>query len=133
VRGGGWRLACRARSISANPFPGPGLGVRILGEVGPIRRRLLRRATRSSSRRVPASGWYERTSQAFDGVFLPVRRSGVMGRRVSPPTNGWFANCVRADAGVMTAIGAPMPHELLGRVGDRAGSSNEVRGINRVV
>jgi GMP synthase (glutamine-hydrolysing) len=66
--------------VYRHPFPGPGLGVRILGEVKPEFAELLRRADAIFIDELRASGWYEKTSQAF-AVFLPVKSVGVMGRR----------------------------------------------------
>ena len=89
---------------------------------------LLRRADAIFIEELQASGWYERTSQAF-AVFLPVRSVGVMG---DGRTYEWVV-ALRAvqTQDFMTAIWAPLPHELLGRVSSRI--INEVRGINRVV
>jgi GMP synthase (glutamine-hydrolysing) len=133
--------------VYRHPFPGPGLGVRILGEVKMEYANLLRRADaifieelRNTAIPLPqelASGepvghfhknWYDATSQAF-AVFLPVKSVGVMG-------DGRTYEYVVALRAVqtqdfMTAHWAHLPHELLGRVSNRI--INEVRGINRVV
>ena len=114
--------------VYRHPFPGPGLGVRILGEVKQEFADLLRRADAIFIDELRASGWYEKTSQAF-AVFLPVKSVGVMG-------DGRTYEYVVALRAVetqdfMTAHWAHLPHELLGKVSNRI--INEVRGINRVV
>jgi GMP synthase (glutamine-hydrolysing) len=114
--------------VYRHPFPGPGLGVRILGEVKPEFAELLRRADAIFIDELRAAGWYEKTSQAF-AVFLPVKSVGVMG-------DGRTYEYVVALRAVetqdfMTAHWAELPHTLLGKVSNRI--INEVRGINRVV
>jgi GMP synthase (glutamine-hydrolysing) len=114
--------------VYRHPFPGPGLGVRILGEVKPEFADLLRRADAIFIDELRAAGWYEKTSQAFT-VFLPVKSVGVMG-------DGRTYEYVVALRAVetqdfMTAQWAELPHSLLGKVSNRI--INEVRGINRVV
>jgi GMP synthase (glutamine-hydrolysing) len=114
--------------VYRHPFPGPGLGVRILGEVKPEFADLLRRADAIFIDELRAAGWYEKTSQAF-AVFLPVKSVGVMG-------DGRTYEYVVALRAVetqdfMTAHWAELPHALLGKVSNRI--INEVRGINRVV
>jgi GMP synthase (glutamine-hydrolysing) len=114
--------------VYRHPFPGPGLGVRILGEVKPEFTDLLRRADAIFIDELRAAGWYEKTSQAF-AVFLPVKSVGVMG-------DGRTYEYVVALRAVetqdfMTAQWAELPHRLLGKVSNRI--INEVRGINRVV
>ena len=114
--------------VYRHPFPGPGLGVRILGEVKKEYADLLRRADAIFIEELRASGWYEKTSQAF-AVFLPVKSVGVMG-------DGRTYDYVVALRAVqtqdfMTAHWAELPYTLLGKVSNRI--INEVRGINRVV
>ncbi|HJW56143.1 MAG TPA: glutamine-hydrolyzing GMP synthase [Burkholderiaceae bacterium] len=120
--------------VYRHPFPGPGLGVRILGEVKKEYADLLRRADAIFIEELRAAkddecqSWYDKTSQAF-AVFLPVKSVGVMG-------DGRTYEYVVALRAVqtqdfMTAHWAHLPHELLGRVSNRI--INEVRGINRVV
>ncbi|VVE28581.1 GMP synthase [Pandoraea morbifera] len=121
--------------VYRHPFPGPGLGVRILGEVKRDYADLLRRADAIFIEELrntvePNSGktWYELTSQAF-AVFLPVKSVGVMG---DGRTYEWVV-ALRAvqTQDFMTAHWAHLPHELLGKVSNRI--INEVRGLNRVV
>lgn len=121
--------------VYRHPFPGPGLGVRILGEVKKEFADLLRRADaifieelRNTVDENSGKNWYELTSQAF-AVFLPVKSVGVMG-------DGRTYEYVVALRAVqtqdfMTADWAHLPHALLGKVSNRI--INEVRGINRVV
>jgi len=114
--------------VYRHPFPGPGLGVRILGEVKAEFAELLRRADAIFIDELRAADWYEKTSQAF-AVFLPVKSVGVMG-------DGRTYEYVVALRAVqtqdfMTAHWAELPHSLLGKVSNRI--INEVRGINRVV
>jgi GMP synthase (glutamine-hydrolysing) len=128
VRGLGLALGLPHDMVFRHPFPGPGLGVRILGEVKPHYADLLRRADAIFIDELRAAGWYEKTSQAF-AVFLPVKSVGVMG-------DGRTYEYVVALRAVqtedfMTAHWAELPHSLLSRVSNRI--INEVRGINRVV
>ena len=113
--------------VYRHPFPGPGLGVRILGEVKREYADLLRRADNIFIEELRASGWYEKTSQAF-AVFLPVKAVGVMG-------DGRTYDYVVALRAVqtqdfMTAHWAELPYTLLAKVSNRI--INEIRGINRV-
>jgi GMP synthase (glutamine-hydrolysing) len=114
--------------VYRHPFPGPGLGVRILGEVKHEYAELLRRADAIFIEELHASGWYAKTSQAF-AVFLPVKSVGVMG---DGRTYEWVV-ALRAvqTQDFMTAHWAELPYSLLGKVSNRI--INEVRGINRVV
>ena len=120
--------------VYRHPFPGPGLGVRILGEVKLHYADLLRQADAIFIEELRAAvdgegkSWYDKTSQAF-AVFLPVKSVGVMG-------DGRTYDYVVALRAVqtldfMTAHWAHLPHELLGHASNRI--INEVRGINRVV
>jgi len=135
VRTLGIALGLPKEMVDRHPFPGPGLGVRILGEVKPEFADLLRHADaifieelRNTIDLNSHKTWYELTSQAF-AVFLPVKSVGVMG-------DGRTYEYVVALRAVqtqdfMTAHWAHLPHDLLGRVSNRI--INEVRGINRVV
>ena len=128
VRELGLALGLPREIVFRHPFPGPGLGVRILGEVKPAYADLLRRADAIFLEELRAAGWYEKTAQAF-AVFLPVRSVGVMG-------DGRTYEHVVALRAVqtedfMTAHWAELPYALLSKVSNRI--INEVRGINRVV
>jgi GMP synthase (glutamine-hydrolysing) len=128
VRELGLALGLPREMVFRHPFPGPGLGVRILGEVKPEYADLLRRADAIFIDELRASGWYEKTSQAF-AVFLPVKSVGVMGDGRTYE----FVVALRAvqTEDFMTAHWAELPHALLAKVSNRI--INEVRGINRVV
>ncbi len=118
-----------SRDVSRrHPFPGPGLAVRMLGEVTAPRLEILRRADRIVEEEIRAAGWYDRLWQAF-AVFLPVRTVGVMGD-ARTYEHVIAVRCVTSrDA--MTGDWAPLPPELLGRISNRI--INEVAGVNRVV
>lgn len=128
VRELGVALGLPHEMVYRHPFPGPGLGVRILGEVKPEFADLLRRADAIFIEELRASGWYEKTSQAF-AVFLPVKSVGVMGDGRTYE----YVVALRAiqTQDFMTAHWAELPYSLLGKVSNRI--INEVRGINRVV
>jgi len=128
VRELGVALGLPREMVYRHPFPGPGLGVRILGEVNKEYADLLRQADAIFIEELRASGWYDKTSQAF-AVFLPVKSVGVMG---DGRTYEWVV-ALRAvqTQDFMTAHWAELPHALLARVSNRI--INEVRGINRVV
>ena len=135
VRELGISLGLPKEMVYRHPFPGPGLAVRILGEVKQDFAHLLQRADaifieelRNTIDPVSKKSWYDLTSQAF-AVFLPVKSVGVMG-------DGRTYEYVVALRAVqtldfMTAHWAHLPHDLLGKVSNRI--INEVRGINRVV
>jgi GMP synthase (glutamine-hydrolysing) len=114
--------------VYRHPFPGPGLGVRILGAVNKEYADLLRLADAIFIEELRASGWYEKTSQAFT-VFLPVKSVGVMGDGRTYDYVVALRAVVTSD--FMTAHWAELPYDLLGKVSNRI--INEVRGINRVV
>ncbi|MBK7590495.1 MAG: glutamine-hydrolyzing GMP synthase [Betaproteobacteria bacterium] len=133
VRELGLALGLPREMVFRHPFPGPGLGVRILGAVTREHADLLRRADAifidelRQARDADGRSWYDLTAQAF-AVFLPVRAVGVMG-------DGRTYEHVVALRAVqttdfMTAHWAPLPHDLLAKVSNRI--INEVRGINRV-
>ncbi|HEV8503558.1 MAG TPA: glutamine-hydrolyzing GMP synthase [Casimicrobiaceae bacterium] len=133
VRKLGLELGLPRTMVDRHPFPGPGLGVRILGAVTRQAADLLRRADAIFIEELRAAhqdgvSWYDRTSQAF-AVFLPVRSVGVMGDGRTYE-NAVALRCVETTD-FMTARWAPLPHELLARISNRI--TNEVRGINRVV
>ncbi len=128
VRELGLALGLPREMVFRHPFPGPGLGVRILGEVKREYADLLRRADAIFIEELRAAGWYEKTAQAF-AVFLPVRSVGVMGD-VRTYEHVVSLRAVETTD-FMTAHVAPLPPELLAKVANRI--INEVRGINRVV
>jgi GMP synthase (glutamine-hydrolysing) len=128
VRRIGVELGLPAEMVQRHPFPGPGLGVRILGEVTRTAAETLRLADHIFIEELRKAGWYEKTSQAF-AVFLPVKSVGVTGdgRRHEPVI------ALRAVETVdfMTAHWAHLPYELLDVCSRRI--VNEVKGISRVV
>ncbi len=128
VRVLGEELGLPRHVLWRQPFPGPGLAVRVLGEVTRERCDVLRLADAIIDEEIRAAGLYESIWQSF-GVLLPVRSVGVMGdQRTYAETL-----CVRAvhSKDGMTADWVPLPYELLGLISRRV--VNEVRGINRVV
>ncbi len=134
VRELGVELGLPPAMVYRHPFPGPGLGVRILGEVKKEYADLLRRADAifieelHAAKAEDGKSWYEKTSQAFV-VFLPVKSVGVMG---DGRTYEWVVSLRAVQTqDFMTAHWAELPHALLGKVSNRI--INEVRGINRVV
>jgi GMP synthase (glutamine-hydrolysing) len=128
VRRIGVELGLPAEMVQRHPFPGPGLGVRILGEVTRAAADTLRLADHIFIEELRRAGWYDKTSQAF-AVFLPVKSVGVTGdgRRHEPVI------ALRAVETVdfMTAKWAQLPYELLDVCSRRI--VNEVKGISRVV
>lgn len=128
VRELGVELGLPAEMVYRHPFPGPGLGVRILGEVKREYADLLREADAIFIEELRNFGLYDKVSQAFV-VFLPVKSVGVMG---DGRTYEWVVSlrCVETSD-FMTAVWSHLPYELLGKVSNRI--INEVRGINRVV
>ncbi len=128
VRRLGEELGIPHESLWRHPFPGPGLAVRIPGEVTPARVAVLQEADHILLEELRASGWYERTSQAF-AVLLPVKTVGVMGD--ARTYEDVVAIRVVTTEDFMTADWARLPHELLDTVSRRI--VGEVRGVNRVV
>ena len=128
VRRVGIELGLPAEMVHRHPFPGPGLGVRILGEVTQGAADTLRLADAIFIEELRRSGWYDKTSQAF-AVFLPVKSVGVTGdgRRHEPVI------ALRAVQTIdfMTAHWAHLPYELLDVCSRRI--VNEVKGVSRVV
>lgn len=128
VRKIGLKLGLPADLINRHPFPGPGLSVRILGEVKQEFADLLRRADAIFIEELRQSGWYDKTSQAF-AVFLPVKSVGVVG----DARQYEYVVALRAVETVdfMTAHWSRLPMELLDKISHRI--INEVPGISRVV
>ncbi|MBP8813076.1 glutamine-hydrolyzing GMP synthase [Laribacter hongkongensis] len=135
VRQLGIALGLPHEMVYRHPFPGPGLGVRILGEVKAEYAELLKRADaifieelRNTIDEKTGKSWYDLTSQAF-AVFLPVKSVGVMGDGRTYDYVVALRAVVTSD--FMTAHWAELPYSLLGRASNRI--INEVRGLNRVV
>ncbi len=128
VREIGNLLGLPERILNRHPFPGPGLAVRILGEITRQRLDLLREADHRFIEELEISGWYPKVWQAF-AVLLPLKTVGVMGDERTYEHVVALRAVVSTDG--MTADWARLPAELLERVSSRI--VNEVRGINRVV
>jgi GMP synthase (glutamine-hydrolysing) len=128
VRRLGEVLGLPEQLVWRHPFPGPGLAVRVLGEVTPEKLRIVRDCDEIVLEEITAAELYRATSQVF-AVLLPVQSVGVMG-------DGRTYESVVAVRAVtsqdfMTADWAKLPHDVLGRISGRI--INEVRGVNRVV
>ena len=128
VRELGMALGLPKEMVYRHPFPGPGLGVRILGEAKEEYANLLRQADQIFIEELKKSGWYDKTSQAFT-VFLPVKSVGVMGDGRTYEFVVSLRAVVTSD--FMTAHWAELPYDLLAQISNRI--INEVKGINRVV
>ena len=128
VRAVGTELGLSDSVLGRHPFPGPGLAVRVLGEVTPERLEVLRQADQIFIEEIRQAGIYDQIWQALT-VLLPVKTVGVMGDERT------YENAVALRAVTsldgMTADWAKIPHDLLGRISNRI--INQVRGINRVV
>jgi GMP synthase (glutamine-hydrolysing) len=128
VRQAGLQLGLPKEIVYRQPFPGPGLAVRILGEVTPERLRILRDTDTIVQSEMEASDWYYRVWQSF-AVLLPIQSVGVMGdQRTYEYT---IALRVVESQDGMTADWVRLPYELLARISNRV--VNEVKGVNRVV
>ncbi|MGI9115620.1 MAG: GMP synthase (glutamine-hydrolyzing) [Chthoniobacterales bacterium] len=128
VRQAGLQLGLPKEIVYRQPFPGPGLAVRILGEVTPERLRIVREADTIVQSEMEASDWYYRVWQSF-AVLLPVQTVGVMGdQRTYDYTVA--LRVVESQDG-MTADWVRLPHELLARISNRI--VNEVKGVNKIV
>lgn len=128
VRRVGRALGIDQNLIGRHPFPGPGLGIRILGDITPHKVQVLQSADKIFIDNLRQSGWYDKVWQA--GVMLlPVQSVGVMGDERT------YENCVALRAVIstdgMTADWVHLPYELLAKVSNEI--INKVRGVNRVV
>ncbi|HYG70185.1 MAG TPA: glutamine-hydrolyzing GMP synthase, partial [Anaeromyxobacteraceae bacterium] len=128
VRRLGTELGLPPRIVNRQPFPGPGLAIRVLGEVTQERLEVLRAADVIVQEEIRAAGLYEKLWQAF-AVLLPVRSVGVMGDERTYESTCAIRAVESTDG--MTGDWARLPYDLLGRISSRI--INEVRGINRVV
>jgi GMP synthase (glutamine-hydrolysing) len=127
VRQVGRELGLPEEMLGRHPFPGPGLAVRVLGEVTEERLEVLREVDAIYVEEIRAEGLYDDIWQAF-AVFLPVRSVGVMGD-ARTYENAVVLRAVTSVDG-MTADWFQFPHEALGRISNRI--INEVEGVNRV-
>jgi GMP synthase (glutamine-hydrolysing) len=127
VRQAGLQLGLPKEIVYRQPFPGPGLAVRILGEVTPERLSMLREADTIVQSEMEAADWYYKVWQSF-AVLLPVQSVGVMGDQRTYE-NTVVLRIVESQDG-MTADWVRVPYELLARISNRI--SNEVKGVNRV-
>src|SRR6266850_2424346 len=128
VRELGLELGLPREIVLRQPFPGPGLAVRILGEVTPDRLEILRNADTIVVEEMKQSGWYYKVWQSF-AVLLPVRSVGVMGDERTYDFT--IALRVVESQDGMTADWVKLPYELLEKLSSRI--INEVKGVNRVV
>jgi GMP synthase (glutamine-hydrolysing) len=128
VRQAGLQLGLPKEIVYRQPFPGPGLAVRIIGEVTPERLSILRSADTIVQSEMESADWYYKVWQSF-AVLLPVQTVGVMGDQRTYE-NTIALRIVESQDG-MTADWVRVPYELLARISGRV--SNEVKGVNRVV
>jgi GMP synthase (glutamine-hydrolysing) len=128
VREVGRRLGLPARMVGRHPFPGPGLAIRVIGEVTEERLVKLRRADAILIEEIRRAGLYDEIWQAF-AVYLPIASVGVMGDERTYE-HAIALRCV-SSTDAMTADWSHLPHALLATVSSRI--TNEVKGVNRVV
>jgi GMP synthase (glutamine-hydrolysing) len=124
----GKELGLPNEMIQRQPFPGPGLAIRVLGEVTEERLQILRHADRIVHQEIKSAGLYDKVWQSF-AVLLPIKTVGVMGDERS--YENVIALRVVDSVDGMTANWVALPTELLARLSNRI--INEVRGVNRVV
>jgi GMP synthase (glutamine-hydrolysing) len=127
VREVGLELGLPKEIVHRQPFPGPGLAVRILGEITSEKLRIVRDADAIVLEEMKASGWYYKVWQSF-AVLLPVQSVGVMGDERTYENT--IALRIVESLDGMTADWVRIPYDLLGRISTRI--INEVRGVNRV-
>ena len=128
VRAIGKHLGLQDTILKRQPFPGPGLAIRIIGEVTPERIEILQEADERVVDEIKKAGLYQKIWQSF-AVLLPVKSVGVMGDQRTYE-NTVAIRCVNSTDG-MTADWVQLPYDLLGRISNRI--INEVPGVNRVV
>ncbi len=128
VRTVGKELGMPDEIINRHPFPGPGLAIRIVGEVTPKRIAILQEADSIVMAEIKANGLYNKLWQSF-AVLLPIKSVGVMGDERTYESVCALRMVTSLDG--MTADWADIPHEVLGRISNRI--INEIKGINRVV
>ena len=128
VRALGAELGLSASILHRQPFPGPGLAIRIIGEVLPERLTILRQADALLEKEIKRAGYYEKLWQSF-AIFLPIRTVGVMGD--DRTYDSVIALRIVESQDAMTADWARLPYDLLQHISNRI--INEVKGINRVV
>jgi GMP synthase (glutamine-hydrolysing) len=128
VRELGRELGLPAEMVWRQPFPGPGLAIRIMGEVTPERIRILQESDDVFVGEIKGAGLYREIWQSF-AVLLPVRSVGVMGDARTYDYTIALRAVTSSDG--MTADWARLPYDLIGRIANRI--VNEVRGVNRVV
>ena len=128
VRKAGKELALAPDILNRHPFPGPGLAIRILGDITPEKVRILQEADAIFISNLKESGYYDKVWQS-GVILLPVKSVGVMGDERTYE-NAVALRCVQSTDG-MTADWSDLPHSLLAKVSNEI--INQVRGINRVV
>ena len=128
VRQLGKELGLDQELIWRQPFPGPGLAIRIIGEITPKRLTILRNVDDLLLEEIKNAGYYKKLWQSF-AVLLPIKSVGVMGDQRTYENIVAIRAVTSKDA--MTADWAKLPHKLLGRISNRI--INEVNGVNRVV
>lgn len=127
VRALGKELGLPDDLVWRQPFPGPGLAIRVIGEITPKRLSVLRKVDAILLEEIKAAGYYKKLWQSF-AVLLPIKSVGVMGDKRTYENIVAIRAVTSVDA--MTADWAKLPHELLGRISNRI--INEVNGVNRV-